>query len=134
MTIITFCFLAKSGLCHWAILPKMCQKLNFSQIWHFLYLTRKAKVIFFAKKITFCLLAMSKKCQFSTKLSFWPIFGNMAQWHFLDLARKQEVIFFTKESLFIYWATFFDGQKNRLQYYTKTTLENFVIASRCGRF
>ena len=47
---ITSCFLAKSKKCHLAILPKMCQKLNFSQIWHFLYLSRKAKVIFFAKK------------------------------------------------------------------------------------
>ena len=67
-------------------------------------------------------------------MSFWPIFGSLAQWHFFDLARKQKVIFFTKESLLIYWATFFVGQKNRLQYYTKTTLENFVIGSQCGKF
>ena len=29
-----------SKKCHWATLPKMCQKLNFSQIWHFLYLPK----------------------------------------------------------------------------------------------
>ena len=69
---ITFCFLAKSGKCHWAKLPKMGQKLNFGQIWHFLYLTRKAKVIFFAKKSLFVYWPCQKNANFQHNWVFGP--------------------------------------------------------------
>ena len=89
---------------------------------------------FFCEKNYFQFSFQVKKMSIFAKVEFLAHFWQFGSVTFFWLGQKTKSDYFHKRILVIYWATFFRSPKNRLQYYPKTTLEYFVIASWCGRF
>ena len=98
---IAFCFMAKSKKCHWATLPKMCQKLNFSWKCHFFTLLKKPIVIFFTKKSLF-VYAHVKKMPLLAKVEFLAHFWQFFSLTFFWLGQKTKSDFFHKRITTIY--------------------------------
>ena len=89
---------------------------------------------FFSHRNHFLFNDHVKKIPLLTKVEFLAHYWQFGPVTFFWLGQKTKSDFFHKRITSYLLSNVFCGQKNRLQYYTKTTLENFVIASRCGRF
>ena len=89
---------------------------------------------FFSQKNHFLFNDHVKKIPLLAKVEFLAHYWQFGSVTFFWLGQKTKSDFFDKRitsyllNNAIWWLD------NRLQYYTKTTLENYVIASQCGRF